>query len=99
MVSDPQCPTLLLRQHHVAPASVDASLGCAVSYVAPELDGFSGLVTFSAPVENVAPALAVASTPALSGESCLDELRGATEGRVAEFFELVQHDEGTSSGN
>ena len=86
---------------HVVPASVDGLLGCAVSYVAPApvhlydaavsyvapalVDGFSGPVTFSAPVENVAPAPVVTSTPALSGESCFDELRGATEVPTVRF--------------
>ena len=46
---------------------------------------FSGPVTFSAPVENVAPAPVVTSTPALSGESCFDELRGATEVPTVRF--------------
>ena len=62
--------------------------------------GFSGPVTFSAPVENVAPARVV-----LSGESCFDELPPCdsvfmTSGYMLnEFFELVQHDEAASSGN
>ena len=64
-----QFPTLLLcqsRSKYIAPA---------VSYVAPApVDGFSGPVTFSAPVENVAPAPAAASTPVQSGES-----RGTTD--------------------
>ena len=103
MVSDPQCQTLLLcgdgllgcAVSYVALAPVDLC-GPAVSYVAPALvDGFSGPVTFSAPVESDA------STPVLSGESCHDDLRGATEVPTERFtsgymlnglFELVQHD-------
>ena len=72
---------------HVARASVDRFSGLAVSNVALAL-----VVEYLAPavlvalvpvVEYIAPApvekLAVASTPFLSGESCQDELRGATE--------------------
>ena len=64
---------------HVACPVVDL-YGPAMSYVAlAPVDGFSGPVTFSAPFENVAPVLAVASAQALSDESCHEEHRGATE--------------------
>ena len=79
----PQCPLLLLSYvalasapavSNVAPAAV-AFCGPAVSYVDPApVDDLSGPVTFSPPVEDVAPpAPALASTPVPSGESCQDE--------------------------
>ena len=64
--NNPQQPTTTHNNHQAAQCLTFAPAP-VVEYLAP------------APVENVAPAPAVASTLILSGESCHDELRDATE--------------------
>ena len=75
---NPQCPTLLLRL-----VTVYWVVQCPALLLRLLTD--CDPVTFSAPVVNVAPAPALASTPVLSGESCHDELRGATKVPTVRF--------------
>ena len=80
------CSALCQHPHHVAHVPGDGFLGCAVQRL-----------TLLLRLSMVFLAVSRSSTPVLSSESCHDELRGGC--MLNEFFELVQHDEGCSSGN